>query len=751
MGGWRCAIQRALVICAAGSFIAVAGASAARAATVVTLDPDPTDAVTGGVAKAFATPGDTITATNPAAGVVTIQVNGAAGDSYSLTFAAPTGQPLVPGTYDGATRYLQVPPAVPGLSVFGDGVGCNADTGSFTIDEATYAMDGTPLTFSASFQQFCDGSAAALDGEVRFNSALAIDAVGVSPGYTIDFGSVAVGDTASRTVTLTNIGTQDVTLADGGISGDTADFSITSDGCSGHLISAGATCDVTVALQPGSASGLEAYADLTLTDSSVHAPRLVHLMGFPFVGPPPNDDIANALPATPLPYLNAVDMTSATASAGDPSCTPDPVTTKPAATVWYRFSPATFGLYQVTTSDAPGPVALCVYSGPPNALKLVTDSGGAGGADQPFAVVAGHPGQPLTILVGTAAPGPSLTFHLERITTPIGYLALDSTAAEFGASADGNALAWTVWYPGIYAFAVAGYADGRTVAVTRKKTDLYTRGFERGHLLLQAVKGKKSDLMLIDPLRHKTLKLPKRVNTKGWDWSGSNSLSGNWLVVEHGEDTKPETLALVNLKTGSSRTIARRKRKKDPVIFGPAVMGTHVAWTRGFRVYETTTARGPVRSIPRPAGALDYNPALLPDGTTVFVRSGSGCGGATVGLWSPGHAARPLFDLPLNTDSGDMDVTIADGVVWLFFDSYSCLRNGPLDDVWAVAIGLAPNGRYLPLHPHGAFPAIRVGSIPAVRTLRRPYSGRSGYGPHRGTGLGAWAGLPHGAQLIELP
>jgi hypothetical protein len=88
--------------------------------------------------------------------------------SWTLDLAAPQGQQLVPGTYLSATRYPFQAPTVPGLTFSGDGRGCNQLSGQFTITEAVYGGDGSVQRFRVTFEQHCEGAAAALRGTLFY-------------------------------------------------------------------------------------------------------------------------------------------------------------------------------------------------------------------------------------------------------------------------------------------------------------------------------------------------------------------------------------------------------------------------------------------------------------------------------------------------------------------------------------------------------------------------------------------------------
>ncbi len=86
-------------------------------------------------------------------------------------FAAPFGADLTPGAYDGATRFPFNDPSEPGLSISGDGRGCNMLTGRFDVREAVYdSFSGEVISFAADFEQHCEGAPPALFGSIRINS-----------------------------------------------------------------------------------------------------------------------------------------------------------------------------------------------------------------------------------------------------------------------------------------------------------------------------------------------------------------------------------------------------------------------------------------------------------------------------------------------------------------------------------------------------------------------------------------------------
>jgi len=130
--------------------------------------------------------GDVFGVTTTAASVEG-SVQAANGDWWHMRFAAPQGETLTTGTYDGATRYPFQDPSDPGLDVFGDGRGCNTLTGSFTVTQIAFDDAGAVQSFDADFEQHCEGAEPALRGHVHLVSAPP------PPPLTIAFGLASDG------------------------------------------------------------------------------------------------------------------------------------------------------------------------------------------------------------------------------------------------------------------------------------------------------------------------------------------------------------------------------------------------------------------------------------------------------------------------------------------------------------------------------------------------------------------------------
>ena len=138
---------------------------------VLFMTSTPGDYIGGGTTRLFTPADGAFTATrNFDNGVSISEIHPTFAQWWYLDFAAPGNGALAPGVYANATRFPFQLAADPGLSISGEGRGCNQSMGRFIVLEAAYLPDGTPTAFAADFEQHCEGFAAALYGSIRFNS-----------------------------------------------------------------------------------------------------------------------------------------------------------------------------------------------------------------------------------------------------------------------------------------------------------------------------------------------------------------------------------------------------------------------------------------------------------------------------------------------------------------------------------------------------------------------------------------------------
>ena len=158
-------------------------------------------------------------------------------------------------------------PAHAGLSVSGDGRGCNKDYGRFVIKDIHFKPSGAVDRFWALYEQHCESpEAPALFGEVRVGEPPPAAPEAAIPAA-IAWPQTKVG-TSSVNVPITVIGGESgAQIAAVSLEGeDASDFTITSDACTAATLAPGSTCELTVAVTP-TASGPRT-AQLLITDKS---------------------------------------------------------------------------------------------------------------------------------------------------------------------------------------------------------------------------------------------------------------------------------------------------------------------------------------------------------------------------------------------------------------------------------------------------------------------------------------------------
>ncbi len=139
------------------------------ALTALAMSSQPGDYIGLGLQYLITLSDGTFTPTN-SANVVSFFINN--GDDWSTDFAGPTTARLAPGDYQNAQRYPFQPVGTPGLSVYGSGRGCNTLTGNFQVLQAGYNTSSVLQSFSATFEQHCEGAVPALFGWVRYKTKL---------------------------------------------------------------------------------------------------------------------------------------------------------------------------------------------------------------------------------------------------------------------------------------------------------------------------------------------------------------------------------------------------------------------------------------------------------------------------------------------------------------------------------------------------------------------------------------------------
>jgi len=265
-------------------------------------------------------------------------------------------------------------------------------------------------------------------------------------------------------------------------------------------------------------------------------------------------------------------------------------------------------------------------------------------------------------------PAEAATQHPVR-TTPAG---------EFQPARGPNHLAWeqnTKAQPNHYdAFVQAD--GGAPVRVNRPRFNAAMGGIDDDLLVYQQYRKSRSDLFLYDLTTGTRSRLPRRVNSRLWEYWPS--ISDPWLLFGRWKMPKgTRQLILHNLATGEQRVLHRvggRKAFIDP----GQVNGDFAVWStcpgKGrCQVYRYEISSGTRVLLPNP-GSFQRAPSVAEDGTVFFSRGGKGCGGSVriVKIASDG-AETVLAQFPEGLDSRDTYAfTDEGGVTHLYYERFAC-------------------------------------------------------------------------------
>lgn len=172
--------------------------------------------------------------------------------------------------------------------------------------------------------------------------------------------------------------------------------------------------------------------------------------------PPVNDDRANAMPVTALPFFDIQDFAEATSEPGEPGCNGSQLIDGgpgSSPTVWYRYAPATTAAVVARTARMFGAYGFVVYREDPSGLTTVgcgrsaADQNGGYDNDVNLAMFIATAGE--IYLVQVVGPDPALTgnptatsFRLE--VAPEFDVVLDQVTVEPATPTEGL-VAWNRW------------------------------------------------------------------------------------------------------------------------------------------------------------------------------------------------------------------------------------------------------------------------------------------------------------------
>jgi hypothetical protein len=400
----RAVIWSSLVIVFAVLACAV---SAQAQVTSLTFVSDPGDYIGGGQFSFFTSADGTFTAgQNYDQGVSLSFIAPSYEHWWNLDFAAPNNQPLTAGTYTGAVRFPFQTTNQAGLSVYGDGRGCNTLTGSFQVLEVTYGAANDILSFDATFEQHCEGVTPALRGEIRYNASVVVNVT--APTHVSAYENqnlnliVNAVDAQSRHVVLTATGLPaGASFVDNGDNTGTFNWTPTSNQVGTYLLTF-------------NGDNQQGNTGVTYTQVIVTPP------------PPPNDDFDHPMFVPSIPFSITEDATNATIAPDDPfSCY------SRNQTVWFAYTPdSNIGL-EANTFGSNYDTTLTVYTGPRGALSQIgcnDDAGGTWNSRVRFDAVAGTT---YYFMVSSLYPTPSanLVFNLLEGPPPFSFA---SSVSQFG-------------------------------------------------------------------------------------------------------------------------------------------------------------------------------------------------------------------------------------------------------------------------------------------------------------------------------
>ncbi|WP_346537583.1 choice-of-anchor D domain-containing protein [Micromonospora sp. DPT] len=192
----------------------------------------------------------------------------------ALAAEPPTGQDWAPGQTYPTSRVADAGHAR--LDLTSTDRSCPESSGSISVQDVQ--RDPTTrlvTTFAAAYRFTCAGETGPITGEVRYNSPLDYVAA-VSDPSSVDFGSVHLGDPASKPVYVRSLGSASVNVGAASLGGTNPEaFAITADYCSGRTIQSGSKCLIMV--KPRLTQAGQKSAVLYLPDNSPAGRRVVPL------------------------------------------------------------------------------------------------------------------------------------------------------------------------------------------------------------------------------------------------------------------------------------------------------------------------------------------------------------------------------------------------------------------------------------------------------------------------------------------
>jgi hypothetical protein len=234
-----------------GQAVAATGGSSG---TVITMFSQPGDYIDNGVPLEFDSSNSTIVSGSSlsASAILLVVADKASGSQWRLEARPHPGGTFKVGYYGNAVRDVGYA-GRPVLDISWDSRGCNTVAGAFEIRDLL--RSGRAITrLDLLYEQHCDGQPAASWGEVRVNEPRTSGLVVSSQSITWPTVAVA-GNGPAVPVYVRNLTGTDAVVGSTAVVGDSPEFPIRSDGCSGRVLPPGGACAIYVAFAPSGTYG----------------------------------------------------------------------------------------------------------------------------------------------------------------------------------------------------------------------------------------------------------------------------------------------------------------------------------------------------------------------------------------------------------------------------------------------------------------------------------------------------------------
>jgi hypothetical protein len=167
-------------------------------------------------------------------------------------------------------------------------IGTNPTSFTFTNGCAAPLLANQTCTIGVQFAPTAAGARSAnlriVTDTAQSSQAVALTGTGIASAVslsntTLSFGNTRVGQTSSKTLTITNTGTATLNFTSFTIGGGNAaaNYTITQNTCAGVAIALGGKCSIAVTFRP-TATGSRT-ANLVLVDDAPNSPQTVSLTG----------------------------------------------------------------------------------------------------------------------------------------------------------------------------------------------------------------------------------------------------------------------------------------------------------------------------------------------------------------------------------------------------------------------------------------------------------------------------------------